>query len=670
MTPPTSWTQSPSPVPSLLPSRIQLPVVDADELLAKEMLALSVNERNQALNEIHGVEDLTQEDDRITTLALKLLDLAVSQILKQEETNILDDDVNNPKENNSKTYAYRIALKQNQSYVERRFLRVAFLRAEIGNGWEQDLKRKKQVDQSKSANNIDIPASIYKVADRIMNYFQLKLHLWGLTLLTRDITLDDLDASDRQCLDNGYITLLPERDRAGRAIICSLASLVANCTTAININRSFYYVFQCALEDEETQKKGVVCVGYNIDRQQSSFDKDIAKLEAESFEGNNRIFQYLYFRMTAIHIVYDEPKLRPIMGVAVYLIGQRIRARLRAHFCTGHMEGQYTLLTFGIPTYCLPIDANGVIQLNYHIQWLQKRQIQENQQLLTFLEPMLLDPVDTLPLSNNGDEPTPLDIMDDSLLGGPATDAGYKKATKDERQSPQQLPGCVDTSSGTTSLSSSSDDNAPVQKVIQVPGPSDVIVGRGKLANRHAGNRQYNNLINQYFDQYNGSTRFEKTVITGIIVKTIQDTWDGKFLRLCDKGWIEIDDTESRAKVAHTFRNFRRKPTRKKSKNNTAASAGDNGKIVKKSSATTSSGSSTKKTKLSNRGEGTMTPATISTAPVDPLTGSFFASCLSDSNSNDGCTPSSCLPSMCLTGHDIGAVGGAWMDGTKQPRLM
>ena len=124
------------------------------------------------------------------------------------------------------------------------FYKLAFLRAE--GGWENDLQlvlqqqqqqRSKKVSSSTSCTPVD---AIVKTAERMIRFFTLKLDLWGYSKLTQDITLDDLDESDKSCLYSGYFTLLPQRDNSGRMILCCLASLIVGCT-AQNVVR----IVQC-----------------------------------------------------------------------------------------------------------------------------------------------------------------------------------------------------------------------------------------------------------------------------------------------------------------------------------------------------------------------------------------------------------------------------------------
>lgn len=94
-----------------------------------------------------------------------------------------------------------------------------------------------------------------------------------------------------------------------------------------------------------------------------------------------------------------------------------------------------------------------------------------------------------------------------------------------------------------------------IKRVI-VPGNFDVLLGRGKPLQKHSGNLRYHHIIESYHGQYEAAQKLEKTNLSKLIVKKMQDS-GGRFLKQDDVGWVEIDDDAARYKVSHTFRNHR-----------------------------------------------------------------------------------------------------------------
>ena len=88
----------------------------------------------------------------------------------------------------------------------------------------------------------------------------------------------------------------------------------------------------------------------------------------------------------------------------------------------------------------------------------------------------------------------------------------------------------------------------------------DVLLGRGRPLQKHAGNLKLRQLISNRMEEYERSKYHEKTEITETIVTRIcQD--GGRFLKQADHNktlWEEVDDEPARLKVSYTFRTMRK----------------------------------------------------------------------------------------------------------------
>mmetsp|Transcript_17686 Transcript_17686/g.36445 ORF Transcript_17686/g.36445 Transcript_17686/m.36445 type:complete len:387 (+) Transcript_17686:3-1163(+) len=96
---------------------------------------------------------------------------------------------------------------------------------------------------------------------------------------------------------------------------------------------------------------------------------------------------------------------------------------------------------------------------------------------------------------------------------------------------------------------------------ILVPGVYDVIMGRGRHNKRKPGNRKLNALLEAYQDEYEAIDKFQKTVLSEVVVSKM--TEDGSRFLVRDGGkkhgiWVEVSLEKARDKVAHDFRNLRR----------------------------------------------------------------------------------------------------------------
>lgn len=161
-----------------LPSNIPSPDL-VDALVNSEMCKLSLGEREQVTEDIHGVAEEIKETPEIVSQAQSDLD-AELQKLKGKE-------------------AYDLALKMNPEYVTNKSFRLRFLRSTL----------------------FDAKAA----ADKMSRHFRMKLDLFGKDKLTKDITQDDLEKEELELLHSGFQRFLPVRDAAGRGVAVWLAQL-------------------------------------------------------------------------------------------------------------------------------------------------------------------------------------------------------------------------------------------------------------------------------------------------------------------------------------------------------------------------------------------------------------------------------------------------------------
>lgn len=154
-----------------------------DSLLNTELYELSLAERDQVLEDIHGIraDEITENPDDIAS-SLEQLEKEITQIRSKSE--------------------YDFAYALDPQYVKKPELRLRFLKA----------------------TSFDAGAA----ANKIVKHFALKAELFGQGKLARDITQDDLDKKDLECLMCGYQQVLPVRDRAGRGVFLFLPYLKSN----------------------------------------------------------------------------------------------------------------------------------------------------------------------------------------------------------------------------------------------------------------------------------------------------------------------------------------------------------------------------------------------------------------------------------------------------------
>jgi len=144
-----------------------------DRALAQQMNALSVEEREQQFEEMHGVAGIIDETPQLVSAALAELHRQVTLIQHKPW--------------------YDHAITLNRSYIEGAKFRLMFLRAEL--------------------------FKVNKAVTRMLLFLEKKAKFFGMHTLGRPLLLSDLDEEALKVLRSGDFQVLPSRDRAGRPIL-------------------------------------------------------------------------------------------------------------------------------------------------------------------------------------------------------------------------------------------------------------------------------------------------------------------------------------------------------------------------------------------------------------------------------------------------------------------
>jgi hypothetical protein len=317
-------------------SVVEQGVGDPMALMAKEMNRLSLQEREQAYEDLHGVSAMVNETPELIAAALQLMEHHLRSIRHKP--------------------AYNLAEANREEYVEDAKLRLMFLRAE-------------RFDVEKAAN-------------RLVQWLKWKLDLFGEELLCRKhIGLDQLDADARFMVDTGIMQFLPVRDSCGRVV------QVVACNNKRHWGRSskallqmFFYMSMVAAEDEANQKNGLVHIVYGLGKNTlptASSTPNHGELD-EKYEvlGYSSITTCLPLRWDAVHFLTTSRAVQHAPALYVNTIGWHIRARLRVHVGS-HLECQHGLLSFGVPSRLLPFTAEGELKKNNHKKWIQRRIVKD-----------------------------------------------------------------------------------------------------------------------------------------------------------------------------------------------------------------------------------------------------------------------------------------------------
>jgi hypothetical protein len=169
---------------------------DLDAILANEMSQLSMKERNNVMQDIHGIAEPVTETPELVTQALEQLEGCLAQIPHKE--------------------AYDRVLYLSPDYVRDSRFCIKFLRGTSFNAQQ--------------------------AAGRMVRHFEEKLKFFGIELLGKDIKMSDLSDLDRETLKLGTVQWLPVRDRAGRAVLCIPATKMSLKDTRTRVGVGLFMV--------------------------------------------------------------------------------------------------------------------------------------------------------------------------------------------------------------------------------------------------------------------------------------------------------------------------------------------------------------------------------------------------------------------------------------------
>jgi len=293
-----------------------------EEFLASEMNKLSVQERSEALDDVHCVgEELKETNEMIEESLMKF----------EEDIQQANDPI------------YEMACQQNRAYVENRAFRLKFLRANLHN--------------------------IGRSVRQMLTFLKCKGMYFGDDKLACDITLEDLNEEDKNLMVSGLFHIQESRDPRGRVIVWVFNNMLGQCR-AETLNRVSYYIFyNIVCNISEVQYKGVVTCYYDL----------VKPGEAIAMPGLNRMIKILEFitsipmRFSAMHHCLKTGKgnlalNNALIGMSMNIFPKAARVRARLHYGSD-MELCYQLRSHGFSIDTCPVDTSGNIRLDIINKW-------------------------------------------------------------------------------------------------------------------------------------------------------------------------------------------------------------------------------------------------------------------------------------------------------------
>mmetsp|Transcript_9286 Transcript_9286/g.26510 ORF Transcript_9286/g.26510 Transcript_9286/m.26510 type:complete len:599 (-) Transcript_9286:96-1892(-) len=316
-------------------------LTDGEVLQAMDMHSLSIEERRQAEEDLHGVTEVSAEEVRKDPAQIeqKLAQLSAKLTTMRYKS------------------SYDTALFLYPRVTRTSKLRLAFLRAV---DWD--------VDQA---------------ARRIVAYYQHKQELFGTASLGRDrVSLHDEmgDEQSQQVLQYGAFQMFPNqvRDQVGRPIYFQALHLLPDPTSVKNMLRCFFYVLMGGIQemDELDQTKGLVCVLLLL---QNSKKNLLPSWFWDFHVKSVPVAKSLPIKIASCHMCCDSPHFKTIVSLMQVSINKEVRVRFRPLYAS-YFESMYSLSSFGIDKRNFPLNDMGDVDAPKLQHLLRLRQQSEQEQ--------------------------------------------------------------------------------------------------------------------------------------------------------------------------------------------------------------------------------------------------------------------------------------------------
>ena len=345
-----------------------------EDFIARELTAMSLNERERAFEDIHGVSsEVVETPELISTKILELEDALEGIELQHpepfDEVGMTADQLRQRLESiplpaffiYTKTLSvkalrpYRLAKKLNDEYVTSSRFRLQFLRCES--------------------------FQVQPAAVRMIKFFQGKYHFFGAETLGRPVFYSDLSDDAKKSLEHGAFQLLEQRDSVGRCVLFDLFPIVSSPSGPLPLAgnaRAIIYCLLTAAEDELTQRKGLVIIQYYIGKLAVLESHEIANgldpTIIQFIKEGSSICQWLPIKLCSIHQCTNDFFLRTLSKLLVLDMGPSRRIRTRNHHGS-HNEVQYSLMSFGLPVDIFPLTYDGAVKVAQQSKWITRRKI-------------------------------------------------------------------------------------------------------------------------------------------------------------------------------------------------------------------------------------------------------------------------------------------------------
>jgi CRAL/TRIO domain len=205
-------------------------------------------------------------------------------------------------------------------------------------------------------------------AKRYGNYWGKRIEIFGEKKAFQPITLSAALRDDIETLKIGFVQCLQEcRDARGRRIIyLDCVALNQPGMDETSMLRCLFYVLHCAMEDEATQKYGVVALMHPNKNTNLVLATTRTRMLVEAAKG------IIPIRQGGVHVFRPPSYLKPIISIVMLLLTEQMRKRTRIHYGERSEDGCKAVEKYGISSSSLPKKFGGTYTVDMDA-WIQHR---------------------------------------------------------------------------------------------------------------------------------------------------------------------------------------------------------------------------------------------------------------------------------------------------------
>eukprot|EP00536_Pseudo-nitzschia_multiseries_P017337 jgi/Psemu1/248095/estExt_Genewise1.C_15010010 len=297
-------------------------------------MKLSMNDRQQVEEEVHGVHCMCNFSETPQFLGQKLreFDTELNAIKNSERRHVEVDEGE---------------LKKRSCWVNDPDVRLRFLRCELFN--------------------------TKKAVKRFVTFLDFAQELYGDFIADRPMRLSDMKTrEEKRAMANIQFHVLPFRDRSGRRVFVSVGSCGYDVEPLLRI-KILWYMIWIASEDIETQRKGLVIIGWPCDEIISGSNSPMSEDDTRSIKSVDG----LPIRIAALHFcIQNRPVYRILNSLFYFTLDSSYKSRYKVHIGEP-LEIRYKLQGYGIPVDLLPITHTMTLKRQSHLQWINFRKYVE-----------------------------------------------------------------------------------------------------------------------------------------------------------------------------------------------------------------------------------------------------------------------------------------------------